>query len=130
MNDVNNFLYMQNIYGEMSATTSANFFEQLKEFLPKYISPMKSYIHAGIVFLVVFALVSMIINYADFEFDINNDGLESENEEKAKRYIGYGVSFLVAVVAADLGYTVSWKLRNSVNKDHLTYSRWFGSIYK
>lgn len=114
----------------MSATTSANFFEQLKDFLPKYISPMKSYIHAGLVFIVIFAIVSTAISYADFEFDINNDGMESETEEKAKRYIGYGVSFLVAIVAADLGYTLSWRLRNAPNRDHLTYARWFGSIYK
>jgi len=75
-----------------------DFFEELVKFLPKHVSPMKS---------------------------VNRDGIESENEEKAKKLIQHGLSFIISVFIADVAFNTSWRLRNKINKNHATYSRWF-----
>ena len=102
-----------------------NFFEELIEFLPKHVSPMKSYIHASLVFVITFIISSLVINKLDFQFDVNRDGVESENEEKAKKFVQVGVSFILAVFAADLTFSTSWRIANRVNRNHATYARWF-----
>ena len=102
-----------------------DFFEELVKFLPKHVSPMKSYVHASLVFVITFIVSTLIMNKLDFEFDVNRDGIESENEGKAKKFIQYGLSFIVSVFIADVAFNTSWRLRNKINKDHITYSRWF-----
>ncbi len=102
-----------------------NFFEELIEFLPKHVSPMKSYIHASLVFVITFIISSLVINKLDFQFDVNRDGVESENEEKAKKFIQHGMSFIISIFVADFAFNTSWRIRNRVNRNHATYSRWF-----
>jgi len=93
-----------------------DFFEELVKFLPKHVSPMKSYIHASLVFVITFIVSTLIVN---------RDGIESENEEKAKKLIQHGLSFIISVFIADVAFNTSWRLRNKINKNHATYSRWF-----
>jgi len=95
-------------------SSAKDFFEELVKFLPKHVSPMKSYIHASLVFVITF---------------VNRDGIESENEEKAKKFIQHGLSFIISVFIADFAFDISWRLRNKVNRNHNVYSRWF-PIYK
>lgn len=108
---------------------SATFFSQLKEFLPQYVSPVPSYIHSFIVFGVVMLVGHILTKTTDFVLDVNGDGEESDTEKTMKRFAYYGTAAIVGILAADLTYTVSWKLRNKVNRDHLTYSRWFPNLY-
>lgn len=110
-------------------SSSSDFFKQLTNFLPKYVSPMTSYGHALIIFMIVF-IISNIISRS-FELDVDRDGVESENEELAKKYISYGISFLIAVFAADMTYDISWRIRNNrVNRSHNIWRKWFGGIYQ
>ena len=102
-----------------------DFFEELVKFLPKHVSPMKSYIHASLVFVITFIVSTLIMNKLDLNFDVNRDGIESENEEKAKKLIQHGLSFIISVFIADVAFNTSWRLRNKINKNHATYSRWF-----
>jgi len=108
---------------------SATFFKELTNFLPKYVSPGKSYIHATISLLLTFIIANTIITKMDLKFDIDRDGLESETEEKAARFIGYGFAFLIAIFVADLTFSTSFRMRNKVNRNHATYARWFKSLY-
>ena len=108
---------------------SKAFFKELVDFLPKHVSPVKSYIHATISFIVMFIIANTVINKMDFKFDIDSDGLESDTEEKAARFIGYGFAFLIAIFVADLTFSTSFKMRNKVNRNHATYARWFKSLY-
>ena len=71
-----------------------DFFEELVKFLPKHVSPMKSYVHASLVFIITFIVSILITNNLDLKFDVNSDGTESENEEKAKKFIQYGICLL------------------------------------
>ena len=102
-----------------------DFFEELVKFLPKHVSPMKSYVHASLVFIITFIVSILITNNLDLKFDVNSDGTESENEEKAKKFIQYGISFIVSVFVADAAFNTSWRLRNKININHTTYARWF-----
>ena len=110
-------------------SSAKDFFEELVKFLPKHVSPMKSYIHASLVFVITFIISTLIMNKMDLQFDVNRDGIESENEEKAKKFIQHGLSFIVSIFIADLAFDISWRLRNKVNRNHNIYSRWF-PIYK
>ena len=110
-------------------SSSSDFFKQLTEFLPKYVSPMTSYVHGGVIFIIVFIVSSLISR--SLKFDIDRDGVESEKEELAKKYVSYAISFLIAVFAADMAYDVSWRIRNNrVNRSHNVWRKWFGGIYK
>jgi len=112
----------------MSSVLPSNFFEQLTEFLPKFVSPMKSYLHAGIAFTCVFIIVHMISS--NLKLDIDGDGEESETEEKARNLVALAISFIMAIFVADVTYTISWRLRNkAVNGNHLTWRRWFAPVY-
>jgi len=104
-------------------SSAKDFFEELVKFLPKHVSPMKSYIHASLVFVITFIISTLIMN------NVNRDGIESENEEKAKKFIQHGLSFIISVFIADFAFDISWRLRNKVNRNHNVYSRWF-PIYK
>lgn len=63
------------------------------------------------------------------KIDINNDGLESRTEERMKTFIFDGASFILALLASDFTYAVSWRLSNRVNLKHNTYRRWFPTLY-
>jgi len=108
---------------------SATFFKELVEFLPKYVSPVKSYVHATLTFIITFIIAKLIINKLDFNFDIDSDGSESETEEKAKMFVEYAVALLISIFVADLAFSASWKIRNRVNGKHKTYARWFKGLY-
>lgn len=108
---------------------SKAFFKELVEFLPKYVSPRTSYLHATISLIITFIVANIIITKMDFKFDIDRDGNESETEEKVARFIGYGFAFLIAIFVADLTFNTSFRMRNRVNRNHLTYARWFKNLY-
>jgi len=109
--------------------SSTDFFTQLKEFLPKYVSPVPSYLHAFLVFSVIMVIGHVISANTDVTLDIDGDGTESATELKMKKFAFYGTSAIVGIIVADLAYTISWRLRNKGNSSHLTYRRWFPSIY-
>ena len=105
--------------------SAANFFKELVEFLPKHVSPVRSQIHSALTFIIVFTISYLVMKKFDFQFDVNRDGVESENEERAKKFIQIGTSFIISIFVADMAFNVSWKIRNRVNKNHATYARWF-----
>lgn len=105
------------------------FFEKLVEFLPKHVSPLKSYIHGFAAFLVVYTLV-YTIGGKYFVMDFNQDGEISENEKKTQQGVRIAVAVVISLLVADVVFSVSWKRRNwFINKNHITYKRWFPSMY-
>lgn len=112
----------------MSTTVPSNFFQQLTDFLPKYVSPRTSYLHAGVAFICIFVISHLITS--KIKLDIDGDGEESDTEEKARKMVAVAVSLILGIFVADITYTVSWRLRNkAVNGNHLTWRRWFAPIY-
>ena len=109
---------------------SKEFFEELEKFLPVYVSPMKSYIHGGMVFSVIVLIGVINANNTETILDIDGDSVESEQEKKMKKFIFVGTSVVIAIFLADLTYEISWKLSNRVNRKHLVYSRWFPGIFQ
>lgn len=104
------------------------FFKELTEFLPKYVSPSLSYLHAFVAFACIFTI--SYVASSKLSLDIDQDGQESESEEKSKKMVAAAISFIIGILAADLTYSVSWRLRNkAVNGNHLTWRRWFNSVY-
>lgn len=105
------------------------FFEKLVEFLPKHVSPLKSYAHGFAAFLVVYTIVYIIGgNY--FVMDFNQDGEISETEKKTQQGVRIAVAIVISILVADVVFAVSWKRRNwLINKKHLTYKRWFPRMY-
>lgn len=106
-----------------------SFFSELQNFLPVYVSPIKSYLHALGAFTTMMALAKLLEKKLAMRIDFDGDGLESATEKKMKVYAYYGVCFIVALLVTDLTYTVSWRLRNKVNLKHVNYKRWFPSLY-
>lgn len=105
------------------------FFSELQNFLPVYVSPMKSYLHASLAFALMMLVSKALEKKLAMKIDIDGDGLESKTEERMKLYVYYGSWFILALMASDLTYTVSWRLSNRVNLKHVGYQRWFQSIY-
>lgn len=108
---------------------AANFFSELQKFLPVYVSPIKSYLRAAVAFVVVMSFSKLLEKSLARKIDMNGDGKESKNEERMKLYIYYGSFFILALLASDLTYTVSWRLSNRVNLIHNGYRRWFPKLY-
>lgn len=108
---------------------SKAFFSELQNFLPVYVSPVKSYIRAAVAFVMVMSVGMLLRERLSMKIDINGDGIESEIEERMRSYIYLGSFFILALLASDLTYTVSWRLSNMVNLKHNGYRRWFPSIY-
>ena len=105
------------------------FFEKLVDFLPKHVSPMPSYIHGTIAF-VVSVIVTYTLGNKYFVFDFNGDGETSEIEEKTQTSVKLAVSLIISLLVADLVFSSSWRLRNfTINKNHMIYKRWFPNIY-
>ena len=109
---------------------SKEFFQELEKFLPVYVKPLPSYIHGGLVFVVVLLIGVINANRSKVIFDINGDAVESSQERKMKKFIFIGSSVAVGIFLADLTFNISWKLRNRVNRKHLVYSRWFPGIFQ
>lgn len=108
---------------------STKFFKELVEFLPKHVSPTKSYIHSALTFVIVFIISKIIIKQIDMNFDVDSDGSESESEEKAKFFIECGIALLISLFASDMAFNISWGIRNRINKNHRTYQKWFKALY-
>ena len=109
------------------ATT--NLFEQLENFLPQHVSPLPSYLHASLAFVVA-GLVTHHLGAEYIVSDLNRDGRVSEAEARAKRYVQIGASLLISLFVADTVFSASFTLRGiRTNRKHLTYRRWFPSIY-
>jgi len=108
---------------------SKAFFSELQNFLPVYVSPVKSYARAAIAFAVVMSAAMLLQERLSMKIDIDGDGIESEVEERMRSYIYFGSFLILALLASDLTYTVSWRLSNMVNLKHLGYRRWFPNIY-
>ena len=105
------------------------FFSELQNFLPVYVSPIKSYLHAFFTFALMMLISKALEKKLAMKIDIDGDGIESKTEQRMKVYIYYGSWFILALIASDLTYTVSWRLSNRVNLKHLGYKRWFPSLY-
>lgn len=108
----------------------SDFFSQLVDFLPKYVSPLPTYLHSGIAFVAVMLIGHLVSEMSSFSLDIDGDGKESQKENRMKKIVFFGGSAIVGMIVADVTYDVSWRLRNRTNINHLTYSRWFPSIYQ
>lgn len=108
---------------------AANFFSELQKFLPVYVSPIKSYLRAGVAFVVVMSLAKVLENSLARKIDIDGDGKESKNEERMKLFVYYASFGILALLAGDVTYTVSWRLSNRVNLIHNGYRRWFPKLY-
>lgn len=108
---------------------SKAFFSELQNFLPAYVSPVKSYVRAAVAFAVVMSVSALLKERLSTKIDLDGDGIESEMEERMRSYIYFGSVFILALLVGDLTYTVSWRLSNTVNLRHLGYKRWFPSIY-
>lgn len=106
------------------------FFEELEKFLPVYVSPMKSYIHGGMVFAVIVLVGFINANNTKTILDINGDSIKSEQGKNMKKFIFIGTSVVIGIFLADLTYEISGQLSNRVNRKHLVYSRWFPGIFQ
>ena len=109
---------------------SREFFQELENFLPVFVSAVPSYLHSGLVFGVVVLIGSIITKKSKTIMDIDGDSLESATEKKMKKFIYMGTTVIVAIFFADLTFDISWKIRNKVNRKHLVYSRWFPGIFQ
>lgn len=103
------------------------FFEKLVDFLPKHVSPMRSYAHGGVAFLVTFLVAYLILPRS---LDHDRDGVVSETEKRTQEGVRVAVSVIASLLVADLVFSLSWRRRNfTINKNHMTYRRWFPSFY-
>ena len=109
--------------------SSREFFNELENFLPQYVSPMKSYFHAFVAFLFVVAVGHSLSDKLSPKIDLNGDGLENTLEERTRIAIYNGSLVILALIVGDLAYSLSWKLRNRVNRKYLTYARFFPSLF-
>lgn len=106
-----------------------NLFEQLEEFLPRHVSPLPSYLHASLAFVVT-GLVSYYLAGELIVSDFTRDGQVTEEEARAKKYVQIGASALVSLFLADTVFNTSFKMRGfRANRKHFTYRRWFPSLY-
>jgi len=104
-------------------------FDQLEEFLPQHVSPVPSYFHATVAFIVagivMYQLGSPLVTSG---FEVDNT--VSENEARAKKYARIVSSILVGIFFFDTVYNISFKIRGfRANKKHFTYRHWFPKIY-
>lgn len=105
------------------------FFDKLVDFLPKHVSATKSYVHASIAFIAT-CLVVYIVGGRYVVFDFDQDGDISDSEKTAQDGVKIAVAVIIALLVADFVFNVSWKRRNFlINKNHVTYKRWFPSVY-
>lgn len=109
---------------------SKEFFQELENFLPVFVSAVPSYMHAALVFGVIFLIGYIISVRSKAIMDVDGDSVESATEKKMKKFIYLGTSVIVAIFCADLTFDISWKLRNRVNRKHLVYSRWFPRLFQ
>ena len=105
------------------------FFEKLVDFLPKHVSPIKSYFHGTLAFTVS-CIIIYIIGGNYFVLDFNQDDVISESEARTQQGVRIAVSVIISLLIADIVFSFSWKKRNFlINKNHLTYKRWFPKMY-
>ena len=106
------------------------FFEKLVDFLPKHVSPIRSYYHGVFAFLVTFAL-TYYLGKQHFVMDFNQDKIASETEKRIQEGVSVAIAVIVSLLVADVAFSISWKKRNfAVNKNHMTYKRWFPGVYQ
>jgi len=106
---------------------SAEFFSELKNFLPKFVSPIPSYLHALIAFSVVVS-IGYILTCTSIMGIQNEDA--TEVEKTRKNYVYCAAVLLVAFFVSDTSFSMSWKLRNKkVNGLHMTWRKWLPSVY-
>lgn len=107
----------------------SNLFEQLEEFLPKHVSPIPSYLHATLAFVVA-GLISYYLAGELIVSDFTRDGRVTEAEERAKKYVQIGACAIFSLFLADAVFSASFKIRGfRANRKHFTYRRWFPSLY-
>ena len=110
-------------------SSAKEFFEELEKFLPVYVKPLPSYVHSALVFSVVVLIGTIVSNRSEVIFDINGDSVEGPQERKMKKFIFIGTSVAIGIFLADVTFSISWKLRNRINRKHLVYSRWFPNLF-
>ena len=109
------------------ATT--NFFDQLEDFIPKHVSPIKSYVHALAAFVVT-GLITYFLGGKYLVSDFNQDDNVSETEVRARRYVQVASSVLISLLVADSVYAFSFRVRGfKANKKHFVWKRWFPKLY-
>lgn len=99
---------------------SKEFFRELQNFLPVHVSAFPSYLHAFLVFVVATLIGAWIVRRYEPDED-------SSLDPRLQQYALYGTSVLAGLFLADIAYSVSWLLRNRVNRKHITYKRWLTS---
>jgi hypothetical protein len=109
---------------------SEKFFQDLIEFLPKHVSPIPSYSHAIVAFLVTGTITYLISGKFAPDFDLDQDGEQSESESIAALSVRLAGVAILSLMVADFVFSFSWRRRNiKINRNHITYSRWFPSLY-
>ena len=109
------------------ATT--NFFDQLGEFLPKHVSPIKSYAHALAAFVVT-GLITYFLGAKYLVSDFNRDDEVSAAEVRARKYVQVASSVLISSLVADFVFSFSFRVRGyRANKKHFVWKRWFPKLY-
>ena len=106
---------------------SAQFFEELKDFLPKFVSLRPSYVHAFITFCVVMIIGNVMPQTSIIDLEDEN---MSETAQKRAKYVYYAGVLLFAFFVGDTAFSVSWRLRNKkVNGLHMTWRKWLPILY-
>lgn len=105
-------------------SSSSDFFKELTEFLPKRVSPFKSYMHASIVFVIVFSIIHTLSSKFQYKED------ETEKEQKARKIVSISLALIVGIFISEAAFKTSWSLANrKANGNHIIYQRWFPKLY-
>lgn len=105
-------------------SSSSDFFEELVEFLPKRVSPVKSYVYASITFVAVFSIIHALSSKFQYKED------ETEKQQKSRKIVSISLGLVVGIFIAESAFKLSWGLANKkVNGKHMVYQRWFPKLY-
>lgn len=108
---------------------NTNVFDQLENFLPRHVSPLPSYAHSCVAF-VISGMVTYALGAEYLVSDFNRDDHVSATEERARKYVHVAISTLISLLVAEAIFELSFKIRGyRANKRHFVYKRWFPKLY-